>query len=272
MGIRFREERRRRRWTLRELSTKTGLGISVIHGVEMGRTAGIGTYVRLGKVLGLEIELVDAVRRRLPSALAREVDLVHSAMGELQAATLSALGFPIGVDEPYQHFQFAGRGDIVAWDLQRRAFLHVENRTQFPNVQETSGSWNAKRAYLAPQLAERLGLRVGWKSVTHVMAALWTAEVRRVLRLRTATFRGLCPDPPERFASWWQGNPPASGVSSTLVLFDPCALGKQRRFVSFDEGLNARPRHHGYADVAQCLTANFPQSVNNVYSKASVRG
>ena len=54
-------------------------------------------------------------------------------MGEYEASHLRALGFKVGIDEPYQHYQFAGRADLVAWDVDARAFLHIENGTRFPD-------------------------------------------------------------------------------------------------------------------------------------------
>jgi hypothetical protein len=175
-------------------------------------------------------------------------------MGEFEAARLRLRGFPVGIDEPYQHYQFAGRADVTAWDAARRALLHVENRTRFPDFQEMAGSYNAKRAYLGAALAERAG--VGrWASETHVIAALWSSEVLHALRIRTESFRSVCPDPPDRFAAWLAGEPPRAGVSSSLVIIDPLASGRQRVFVGLDEALIARPRFRGYADIARLLGA-----------------
>ena len=43
--------------------------------------------------------------------------LVHATMGEPELAYLRGRGYGVGVEEPYQHYQFAGRADVVAWDL-----------------------------------------------------------------------------------------------------------------------------------------------------------
>lgn len=182
-----------------------------------------------------------------------DADPVHAAMAELEAGHLRAAGFTIAVDEPYQHYQFAGRADLVAWDLERRALLHCENRTLFPNMQETAGAWNAKRAYLASALAERLDLRAGWLSVTHAMVALWSSEVLHVLRLRSETFRALCPDTPDAFAAWWSDTPPARGMNSTFVLLDPLAHGRQRQWVALAAALSVRPRVSSYREAAERL-------------------
>ena len=115
-------------------------------------------------------------------------------MGEFEVRLLAAHGFHVAVDEPYQHYQFAGRADVVAWDLESLALLHLENRTAFPNVQESLGSYNAKRAYLARELATRLGIP-GFRSETHAMVCLWSSDVLHALRLHAATFRATCPDP-----------------------------------------------------------------------------
>src|SRR3972149_5950175 len=108
----------------------------------------------------------------------------RAGMGDAEPRHRRSLGFDVGLDVPYQHYQFAGRADLLAWDSERRSLLHVENRTRFPNLQEAFGSYNAKRAYLATDVAERIGLGGGWRSGAPVIAALWSSEVLHSLRLR----------------------------------------------------------------------------------------
>ncbi len=90
---------------------------------------------------------------------------MHAAMGELEARALQRPGVRISIDEPYQHYQFAGRADVVAWDDEN--LLHIENRTRFPNLQEAAGSYNAKRQYLASSIAQRLDLGSAWLAKRH---------------------------------------------------------------------------------------------------------
>ncbi|HUG49048.1 MAG TPA: helix-turn-helix transcriptional regulator [Candidatus Limnocylindria bacterium] len=253
LGGQVRDRRLERRWTLRDVAVRAQVSVSAVHGVEVGRCATLETYLRVAAALGLTLEVALEDRSRRAAAPRRDADAVHAAMGELEAARLSSWGFAVGMDEPYQHYQFAGRADLVAWDLDIRALLHLENRTRFPDLQATAGAWNTKRSYLADELAARLRLGRGWASVTHVMVALWTSEVLRSLRLRQATFRALCPDLPTVFAGWWAGTPPATGTSATLIVLDPCAAGRQRRFIGLDDALHAEPRHRDYAEVAACL-------------------
>jgi hypothetical protein len=174
-------------------------------------------------------------------------------MGELEIAHLRGRGHGVGVDEPYQHYQFAGRADVVAWDLERRALLHIENRTRFPDLQAVAGSFNAKRDHLASSMASRVGLR-RFDSQAHVIVALWSAEVLHAMRLRPATFSALCPDRPEAFEAWWRGEPATRGTTSSLVLLDPFATGRQRRMISLGRALDGvRPRIRGYAEAAARL-------------------
>ncbi|MGI8928323.1 MAG: helix-turn-helix transcriptional regulator [Candidatus Limnocylindrales bacterium] len=252
LGVKIKEARLARQLTDAQLALKAAVSPDVVYLIEAGRPASTEAALRLATSLGrrLDFELVDP--RRRAAGPARQADLVHSAMGEVEAGRLRHMGFGVGVDEPYQHYQFAGRADIVAWDLERAALLHIENRTRFPDFQEMAGSYNAKRAYLGAAIAERLGLR-RWASETHVMAALWSAEVLHALRLRRKSFRSLCPDSADTFHGWWTGDPPRSGVSSSLVVFDPIATGRQRPFVGFEEATTVRSRHRGYADVARLL-------------------
>jgi transcriptional regulator with XRE-family HTH domain len=252
MGSRVRDARLARNWSVLDLAERAGLSRDMVFRVEAGTPASIQTAARLATALErrLEIDLLDPRRRPVRQPLA--TDIVHSAMGELEARHLRALGFGVGIDEPYQHYQFAGRADVAAWDLERRALLHVENRTRFPDFQDMAGAFNAKRAYLASALGERLGVR-RWASETHVLAGLWSAEVLHAIRLRAASFEALCPDDASAWQGWWSGAPPIDGRASTLIVLDPVAAGRSRRFVDLEGALEAKPRHRGYAAVAALL-------------------
>jgi transcriptional regulator with XRE-family HTH domain len=254
-GTRLREERLRRRWTLRKLADATGLATSEVHNVESGLRVSMESYCRIADALGLRVDIEISDPRSRAARTPRDADAVHAAMGDFEAARMMSFGLRTGIDEPYQHFQFAGRADVVAWDVASRALLHIENRTRFPNIQEAAGSWNGKRSYLPAVLAERVGIS-SWASVTNVMAAIWTSEVLHAVRLRAATFRALCPDGPECFAAWWEGSRVETGVRSTFVLVDPLAAGRERVFVGLEAAMSVKPRHRGYADIAAKLRSN----------------
>jgi transcriptional regulator with XRE-family HTH domain len=252
-GQRIRDERHRRHWSLAVLADRAGMSDAHVGQIEAGQVASLESYARIMTALDLEPQLLAIDPRQRADRLPRDIDLVHAAMGEIEARQLSAHGFGIALDEPYQHYQFAGRADVVAWDLEARALLHIENRTRFPNVQEALGSYNAKRAYLGRVLAERLGIRGGWVSETHVIAALWTSEVVHVLRLRGATFAAACPDGLPVVRGWWGGRIPTTpGSTSSLILFDP-APRVRAAFQLAELTPATRPRHRGYADVATAL-------------------
>ena len=223
-----------------------------VQSIEAGEAGSVDSYVRLAEALGLRLEFDLIDPRRKQGGTARWSDPVHSGMGEFEAAHLRKLNFPVRIDEPYQHYQFAGRADLVAWDVDTCALLHIENRTRFPDLQEMAGSFNAKRAYLGPILADRLSVR-HWRSETHVIAGLWSAEILHSLRMRTETFRSLCPDPIDGWAAWWAGQPPASGVRSILVVIDPQATGRQRSWLGLADALTTKPRYRGYADAASAM-------------------
>lgn len=255
LGLAIRDARLRRDLSLRDLARRSGVGPSTVHATEAGRPASLETYARLGTALALRLDatLVDPRRK---SMLGRSEDPVHAAMGELEAATLRRHGFAVAIDEPYQHFQFAGRADLVAWDQTGRALLHLENRTRFPNLQEAAGAFNAKRAFLGRALAERLRLPP-WRSETHVMVVAWTGEALRDLRRFEASIRSICPDPPPlAFEAWWRGEPPPVGRRSELVFLDPVKhIGRRRPWVDLDRALAVAPRHRGYATLADLLAS-----------------
>jgi hypothetical protein len=184
-------------------------------------------------------------------------------MGECEAAHLARLGFKVAIDEPYQHFQFAGRADVLAWNLDERRLLHIENKSRLDDIQDVAGAYNAKRAYLASAVGDRLGVEPrGWRTVTHVLAVLWSSEVLHAVRLRTATFQAICPDPPHDFAAWWAGTDPTGDATSALVVLDPTPdVGRARRWIGIDDAVaGARPRYRGYADAATALGGTVSRS------------
>lgn len=256
IGQAVHDERVRRHQTLSQLADRAGVSPSHLQAVESGEPVSLETYARVTTALDLRPELVALDPRQRQRAGRDGQDFVHAAMGELEAGRLRGFGFGVGMDEPYQHYQFAGRADVVAWDLERRALLHLENRTAFPNVQEALGSYGAKRSYLADVLAERHALPRGqWASVTHCIVALWSAEAMHQIRLRAESFRSACPDPSSDFERWWAGQPQAArGTTSGFVLIDPApGIADKRRFGTFDDALRARPRYRDYADAAERL-------------------
>jgi transcriptional regulator with XRE-family HTH domain len=252
-GSAIRAGRVRRGWTLEQLASRAGLSVSAVQGIEAGRAASVVSYARLSDALGLRLEmLLDDATKRSTAPRDLQVDHVHSAMGEFEVGHLRRFGFALALDEPYQHFQFAGRADVVAWEPTIPALLHIENRTRFPNLQEAAGSYGAKRAYLPGVLAERL--EIGrWRSLTHVMVCLWSAEMLHAIRIRPESFRSICPDESAAFAAWWNGRPVAVGNTSSLIVLDPLAAGRERVFVDLEEALRARPRYAGYAAAARRL-------------------
>ena len=246
-----------RRWTLRQLADRAGVSVGSAQAAEVGQPVSLEIYTRLAVALGRRPELALSSRvGRAPEPFRAGRDIVHAAMGELEARQLSSHGFAIAIDEPYQHYQFAGRADLLGWDLEARALLHVENKTALPDLQDLAGSYNAKRAYLAAAMAERLNLGPGgWRTVTHALVVLWSSEVLHVLRLRPATFASRCPSPVEPFAAWWAGHPPAAGVTSSLVILDPDPVlsSRRSRFVGGDRAGVIEPRYRTYADAAAAL-------------------
>src|SRR5262245_9426376 len=257
-GMLIRHRRTARGWSLRELADRTGLSAGFLHGVEGGDEASLSSYAAIAQALGLQ-PILDFIDPRNRGRAGHAADPVHAAMGTMLAARLAVARFSLALDEPYQHYQFAGRADLVAWDLEREALLHVENRTRFPNIGESFGSYNAKRRYLAGAVAERIGLRRGFASVTNVMVALWSGEVLREVRRHEPSFRAVCPDPVEEFGQWWLGHAPrASGVTSCFVLLDPLEGGRsdRRRYLGLEHIATVRPRYRGYADAADSLRAS----------------
>jgi transcriptional regulator with XRE-family HTH domain len=255
IGIQLRDERRRRGWTLAEVARRARTTAATVHRLEDGTPGSLDAYARVAVALGLSPSFAPSTRRAADAT--RDADPVHAAMGEAEAVHFRDHARDVLIDEPYQHYQFAGRADVVVVDRPRRALLHIENRTRFPDLQGFAGSYNAKRAYLAPELARRLGIPGGFASITHVVAALWSSEVLHTVRLRQASFDALCPHPIDAFAAWWDGTEPRAGEWSAFVLFDPLpgVRRSRRRWVGLDAVPNVEPRYRGYAEALARLRA-----------------
>jgi transcriptional regulator with XRE-family HTH domain len=257
LGTKVRAARTDRGWTIEHLAQAAGSSRWSIYLLERGEPTSVELVLRVFTALGLRLEVtVSDPRHRRRTARGSAEDPVHAAMGEFEAARLRRLGRDVGIDEPYQHYQYSGRADLVSWVRETGALLHLENRTRFPNIQEMAGTWNAKRAYLAESLGARLGVR--FRSVTHVLVAAWTSEVLHALRLHPETFRSLAPDPTSAFEGWWSGEPPTRGASSSLIVLDPLATGRQQTWIDLETALgHARARHRGYAELAAALSATL---------------
>ena len=203
--------------------------------------------------LGLRLELTFE-DPRAKSRVPRSQDPVHAAVVELLAARYAGQSRIVAVDEPFQHYQFAGRADLAVVDPAGPDLLHHEVKTAIPNVGELAGAWNVKRQYLARVLAERHASRGGFRSITHVLTIAWTAECLRVVRLREATIRALGPDTTEAFAAWWEGGRPrAPGTTSTVILLDPVDRPRASAWVGLEDARTIRPRHAGYDALLDAL-------------------
>jgi len=225
----------------------------MVQGLESGTVSSVEGYTRIGLALGLEPRFTLLSERA--AAAARAADPVHAAMGDAEARHLLDVRSEVHLDEPYQHYQFAGRADLVAVSHDRTALLHIENRTRFPDVGQFAGSYNAKRAYLTEALGRKLLGSRPPASETHVVVALWSSEVLHALRLRRASFAAIAPDPPDAFAGWWAGTPPATGRASIVIVFDPlpCERRARRQWVGLDEVGRIEPRYRGYAQALAAL-------------------
>jgi transcriptional regulator with XRE-family HTH domain len=270
-GTEVRDARLGRGWSVRELAARAGVSVGMVYRVEAGQQASTETAEAIAAALSRRVELRLVDPRKRESRPNLSVDVVHSAMGEFEARHFRALGFRIGIDEPYQHYQFSGRGDVIVYDIDARALLHIENRTRFPDFQDMAGAFNNKRAYLGHDLAKRFGVPT-WRSETHVIAALWSSEVLHALRLRTESFRSLCREPAQAFADWWAGRPPKVGAGSVLVVLDPMVSGRERAWVDLESALTARPRYRGYSDAADALATLEMRSRNGPTAAASSSG
>jgi len=211
------------------------------------------TYLRLSDALGLRLTWHLPV---VTTTLETE-DAVHAVMGEVQARRFGTGSRRVLIDEPYQRFRFAGRGDLVVVDRERRAVHHSENKTRIVNVGELGGSFNAKCLWLPGHVAGRMGIR-RFASETHTLVLLWSEEVLAAARSLGRTLHALGPDATKPFAAWWDGTP-LPGVHRCVVVFDPIdRASSQPPWVGLDEALSMRPRYRGDAVVVEPMIKEAP--------------
>lgn len=273
VGTRIRDRRRQLGRTIAQVAASALVAETTVQKVEKGARGSLEMYVRIASAIEmtLDIDLVAALGDspdlgsadaeatvsvpRIRGAISGgEADIVHALMGEQEISMLVKHGIQCGVDEPWRHYQYAGRADVLGWDLTRRALLHNENKTRFPDVQDAVGRYNGERAYLGESCWERLGMSGPPRSETHVIVALWSLEVLEVIRAYPGTFGAACPHPPDAFLAWLAGKPPTQGTTSSLVLYDPFATGSQPRFASLRQVLDGvGPRIEGYAAAAELI-------------------
>ncbi len=233
------------------MASRARIAKGTISGIETGRPTSLETYARVAVAPSLELQVGLNGRRRRPRRDHDDSDIVDAAMGEWEASRLIAHGHHVAIDHPYQHYQFSGRADMLAWTDDPPALLDIENRTRFPDLQQADGSYNAKRQYLADVVARQHGLG-RFRSQTHVMVGPWSATVLHPIRLRRSTFRALCPDPDDRFLGWLHGVPPTDGLSSSLVLLDPFAKGRQLSTIGLERAIaGVKPRARDYREAAR---------------------
>jgi transcriptional regulator with XRE-family HTH domain len=115
LGQAVRDDRVRRRLTVREMADAPGPGRGTVSDIETGHVGSLETYARLAESLPLraEFDLVDPRRRQpLPR---RAADPIHAAMGEAQAAQLREVGLEVG-HEPFRHHKSDLIGGHIARD------------------------------------------------------------------------------------------------------------------------------------------------------------
>ncbi|MFN8621511.1 MAG: helix-turn-helix transcriptional regulator [Chloroflexota bacterium] len=254
MGAAIRAGRQAQRLSLQGVAEAAALSRTVVGKIERGRPASLATYLRIADVLGMRLTWD---LQPLSTTLDVE-DAVHAAMGEVQARRFGVGSREVLIDEPYQHFRFAGRGDVVVVDRERRAMEHSENKTRIVNVGELGGSFNAKCLWLAEHVAERYRLP-RFRSQTHVLVLLWSEEVLAVARTLGRTLRALGPSGIRPFAAWWDGSP-LPGAHRSVVVLDPIDRGtSQPQWASIEDALELRPRYRGYADAHLELQQSGPR-------------
>ena len=115
---------------------------------------------RVFTALGVPLDMTGDPTPPGAAAPGRGQDLVHSAMGELEAPAAPARsGSRLPSTSPTSTTSSLAVRTWSRGTRQPSALLHIENRTQFPNVQEALGGFGSKRAYLGGVLAARLWAR-----------------------------------------------------------------------------------------------------------------
>ena len=254
-GMQVRDARQARGWSVAELGRRSGLSPDMVYRIEAGQPGSLDAFARLAVALGrtARLELIDPRRRDMRPISARILCIRPWASSKRPTSGRSASTWVL----MSLISTTSSRDARISLHGTSTRGLCCTSRTGLDSP--TSRRWPALSTRNGPTWPPTSPTRAGvpsWRSETHVIAALWSSEVLHALRLRTSSFRALCPDSPETFSEWWAGRPPKAGATSTIIVLDPLASPKRRAFVGLDDALGARPRYRGYADAAVMLARN----------------
>ena len=200
LGNAFREVRRRRGWTQRQLSAKARVSQGLISLLERGHVDSVAlrTLRRVAAVLDIRIDLNARWRA---ADLDRLLNARHSELHELVARWFGS-DLPEWALAPEVSFSvFGERGviDILAWHAPTRSLLVIELKTAIADVNELAGTADRKR-----RLAARIAEERGWKPAT---TSLWlivseTSTNRRRIAAHRAMLNGLLPSDGRAVRRW----------------------------------------------------------------------
>lgn len=200
LGNAFRQVRRGRGWTQRQLAAKTGVSQGLISLLERGHVDSVAlrTVRRVAAALDIRIDLTPRWRA---GDLDRLLNARHSELHELVARWFGAR-LPEWILAPEVSFSIFGeRGviDILAWHAPTRSLLVIELKTAIADVNELAGTADRKR-----RLATRVARERGWNAAT---TSLWlivteTSTNRRRIAAHRAMLSGLLPSDGRAMRRW----------------------------------------------------------------------
>ncbi len=252
-GERIQNRREERRWTLAVLAKAARLSIGLVHKIDAGQPGSIDSYARLATALGLDL-FDSGDQSRGSDDTHRDQDPVHAAMGEVEAKHLRRLGYVVRMDEPYQHFRFAGRADSWpgTWGAAPSCISRTERASRTSRTRSAVTTESARTSVAcwpsvsgSPKGGAARRMRSSRSGHPRSFEACACASNRSWPSVRTMS---------RSSPHGGQANP-AAGRHTTLVILDPVDFGRrdQASFIGLADLGRAEPRYTGYAEAVATL-------------------
>lgn len=179
-GRQLRALRRRRGWRQIDLARAAGVSQSLVSDIERGHLerVAIGTLHDLSAAMDARTNLSLSWRA---GDLDRLTDDRHSALAEVIARLLRALGWEVHAEVTFSIDGERGSIDLLAWHAATHSLLVVEIKTELTSVEATLRAHDTKH-----RLARVVAARYGWKPATVsrlIVLPRGTASRTRLLRL-----------------------------------------------------------------------------------------
>jgi transcriptional regulator with XRE-family HTH domain len=191
VGNTFRAIRLELRLRQADVAERAGVSQQTVSDLECGHfgAMSVDTYCRIAAALDADIPL--APRWRGPK-LDRILDRRHALLQNRAVELLTALGWNLATEVPFNRYGDRGSVDILGWRSERRALLIVEIKSEITSLEETLRVLNMKRRVVPIAMREERG----WEARHHAALLILPDATthRRLVKRHEALVSASLPD------------------------------------------------------------------------------